>query len=237
MIKIGIATASAQIKVSVLPKYAIGSITADSDTYSFTPEVDNPALIDPLDSSFIPQKTTATAIATPIGGIAFQKEVNISLGAPSNTLVPELLNAYLFKFPGFSFSGSDSSIEEGDLVYFRPNSGVIPGVDSFRCTLQKINVSNPQAGAFSQIFYFKDYDENSQLLRVFAKGYIEVPDSKLASWQTGRTLYAFNDNLFSIVPTTRKGDWVRSLGFCVPNLNNNKKLVWFDPDTTHIKLR
>jgi hypothetical protein len=36
-------------------------------------------------------------------------------------------------------------------------------------------------------------------------------------------------------PSTTSGHWVRSLGFCIPN-NQNKKTVWFEPDSTYLKI-
>ena len=67
------------------------------------------------------------------------------------------------------------------------------------------------------------------------KGYIEIPDNKINSWSVGSTLYLNSDSKLNTSPTTSSGHWVRSLGFCIPN-NENKKIIWFEPDSTYLKL-
>ena len=72
-------------------------------------------------------------------------------------------------------------------------------------------------------------------LKVMHKGYLEIPDSKINNWSVGSTLYLNNNNILDIVPATGSGNWVRSLGFCIPN-KENKKIIWFEPDSTYLKL-
>lgn len=64
------------------------------------------------------------------------------------------------------------------------------------------------------------------------KGYVEYEnlDEGLQSWQAGDTLY-MNGNKISLTPPQTSNNWVKSIGFCFPNINN-KLLIWFEPDST-----
>ncbi len=228
MAKIGIATASTTIDISVLPSYAIKPVASTSGANSFNPFPSNPALIDILDSQLVPQKSTASAPAEPIGGLVFQQEVSINLGAATNTLVPQLLNAHLYSFPEYPLS-NPSDFEMGDLVYFKSES-----TGTYKSSLQKIDVGAIQKGAYHGIFVFQEFTDG--YLKVYAKGYIEIPNNKISAWQVGRTLYIDQYNKIGLVPSSVGESWVKSIGFCVPN-KEDKKIIWFDPDTTHVKIK
>ena len=100
--------------------------------------------------------------------------------------------------------------------------------------MQQISISDVEAGAKKSLFIFISYDSNERLT-VMHKGYFEPDVSKITSWDVGATLYPNDLNKFSTSPTSTSGNWVRSLGFCIPN-TQNKKFIWFEPDTTYLKL-
>jgi hypothetical protein len=74
------------------------------------------------------------------------------------------------------------------------------------------------------------------------KGYLDFDNistdsnpNALQSWQIGQTIY-LNNNKISITPPNTSGSWVKSIGFCMPN-NINKKRIWFESDSTFLTLQ
>jgi len=223
-ISIGVASAEASIGINPDPITAynfIGNLAADT---SFTPSPYNDILITPETGSYTTD--VATTQESPIGGITYQQAVNVQVGSPSGSIVPQLLTAYKYKFENYTLPNSED-FSLGDVVFFSSGS------NEYNTTLYRADVSITAFGAFNNLFIFISYTGTT--LEVMHKGYLEIPDSKIESWAVGSTLYLNASNKLHNNPTTSSGHWVRSLGFCVPN-NVNKKYIWFEPDSTYLKI-
>lgn len=219
---IGIATAQAKMDITATPSAVVPPNVSTVSSNVFTPSPVNEAILNPIGPSFF--TTAADTPSTAIGGITFQQTVELQVGMQTNSLVPQLLNAFQYTFEDFTLSGT---FEYGDLVYFNHSS------NEYNAALNKADVNNTSKGAFNNLFVFISYIGTT--LKVMHKGYLEIPDGKINNWSVGSTLYLNNNNILDIVPATGGGNWVRSLGFCIPN-KENKKIIWFEPDSTYLKL-
>lgn len=226
---IGIAEATASITINAEPAFAITPNASATNSSVFVPSPSNEALIDVLDSTYIP-KVQADTQSAAIGGIVYQQSVNVTVGANTNSLVPQLLNAYQYVFENIALPSSVEEFEYGDVVFFIQDT---TDLNNYNASILKASVTNTSLGAFNNLFIFQSYENNT--LKVMHKGYIEIPDNKINSWSVGSTLYLNSDSKLNTSPTTSSGHWVRSLGFCIPN-NENKKIIWFEPDSTYLKL-
>jgi hypothetical protein len=226
-ISIGVATAEATMEINVDPVLAFNFIPKLLPGASFVPSPTNEALISPETVSFTTEISPYEEPA--IGGISFQQPVNINVGETVSSIVPEILSAYKYKFENFDIS-NPSNFSEGDIVFFKI------GNNNYSSTLEKASVTSLTLGAKHNLFIFMSYDTVSKKLEVMHKGYFEIPDSKITTWSVGSTLYLDSSDKLNIIPTSTSGHWIRSLGFCIPN-NVNKKFIWFEPDTTYLKLK
>ena len=219
---IGIATAQAKMDITATPSAVVPPNVSTVSSNVFTPNPVNEAILNPIGPSFF--TTAADTPSTAIGGITFQQTVELQVGMQTNSLVPQLLNAFQYTFEDFTLIGD---FEYGDLVYFNHSS------NEYNAALNKADINNTSKGAFNNLFVFISYIGTT--LKVMHKGYLEIPDGKINNWSVGSTLYLNNNNILDIVPATGGGNWVRSLGFCIPN-KENKKIIWFEPDSTYLKL-
>ena len=224
-VTIGIATAKTKLDIQATPTAVIPPVASGFSSYSFTPNPTNEVLIDPTQQQFS-YNQTATAEA-PIGGIQFQQSVIVEVGTQTNSLVPQLLNAFQYEFPNFTQANIASDFEYGDLCY------ITSGSNEYNSALKKADVTDTAKGAYNNLFIYKGYISNT--LYLIHKGYFEVPSTKINAWNPGRTIYLNGSNKLDIIPTIGMGNWVRSLGFCLPN-NEDKKFIWFEPDSTYLKL-
>ena len=166
-ISIEVASAEASIGISADPITAfnfIGNLPADA---SFTPTPDNDILITPETASYTTEITSSKEV--PIGGIVYQQGINIQVGSPSGSIVPQLLTAYKYKFENYTLE-NPSLFSLGDVVFFGA------GTNEYNTTLTKASVSNTGFGAYNNLFIFISYTGTT--LEVMHKGYLEIPDSK-----------------------------------------------------------
>ena len=156
--------------------------------------------------------------------------VNITLGTlPTNDML-ETKKTFKHLYKNFVDSGT-SSFVQGDVVILTQD--LTDSANSWGVKCQKAETSNVDLGAFSSLYIFISHT-NNQLILV-SQGYVDLPSSKITQWTPGRTLYLDYLNKFNIVPSQiASGGWVRSLGHCVPN-TENKKRIWFQPDSTFVK--
>ncbi len=217
-------TAESTITIRANPISFISPNASSSSGVSFTPNPVNEALVDVNNSSFFYANTAVDVV--PIGGITYQNPVNINVGQQTNSLIPQLLNAYQYKFDNFTLH-APNEFEMGDVVYFTS------GTNEYNSLLQKARIDDTTKGAYNNLFIFISYSRNT--LQVMHKGYLEIPNSKMSTWNVGRSIYLNSSSLLDITPVTTSGAWVRSLGFCIPN-NTNKKIIWFEPDSTYLKI-
>jgi len=157
-------------------------------------------------------------------------QVNITLGTlPANPFAEEL-SGFKYSFPNFVDSGT-SGLSFGDVVYLEEDLESGANVWGSKCVA--VDTSDIYKGAFNALFLFIKHEGDT--LHLLNKGYFDLEDTNLSHWTSGRTIYLNSSEKLDILPTGVPGSWVRSLGFCVPN-KDNKKRIWFEADSTYIKI-
>ena len=129
-----------------------------------------------------------------------------------------------YLFEGFPFPGV---FEYGDVCAFTNSTD---SNNPYSAALVSVH-TNQTVYASKNLFVFISY-ENGNLI-VMQKGFIDFEDtenSSLDSWIEGDTLYLKNDKM-AVTPPQTSGHFVKSIGFCMPNIEN-KKRIWFEPDST-----
>ncbi len=215
--------ASQTITIAPHPSFAI--TPNYSATTTLEPSADTAFNFDPTSSSFAPA-IVSNAAPVNIGQIVPQPDINIAIGEVPSSNTAGVLNAFQYKFQNFEITDPES-YEPGMLVSFNGGS------NNYNGNLAAVHTQNI-AFAYQGLWIFVSYSESSKDLVLMQKGYIDLQDDQINNWVIGRTIY-FNQDKFDTTPTTVSQQWVRSLGYCVPN-TENKKRIWFDPDTTYLKL-
>ena len=116
-ITIGVASASASINITPAPAFAVKTTASGFNSPTFVPNPVNPGILDVLGSQFTPQINTQVQTGV-IGGIVNQQPLIIKVGAEINSLVPQLLNAFQYRFENFS-NIDFSNFTYGDIGYFK----------------------------------------------------------------------------------------------------------------------
>lgn len=161
-------------------------------------------------------------------GLTGSSCLDITLGTlPENELYKDL-NKFKYRFENFVDSGT-SSLEAGDVVTLVENIDY----NAWNCECKKVDTDDVYTGAFNTIYIFISHEDNDLIL--MSRGYFDLPDSKISQWTSGRTLYINQNNILDITPTGASGAWVRAMGMCIPN-TENKKRIWFQPDSTFIQI-
>lgn len=161
-------------------------------------------------------------------GLSASSSLNITLGTlPENNLYKDL-NKFKYRFPNFVDSGT-STFEAGDVVTLVENIDY----NDWNSECKKADTTDIYKGAFNALYIFISHEDNDLIL--MSRGYFDLPDAKISQWTSGRTLYMNQNNILDITPTGASGAWVRSMGMCIPN-TENKKRIWFQPDSTFIKI-
>jgi hypothetical protein len=158
---------------------------------------------------------------------------NVGLsGLPGGT--SESLIELKYSFRNYTQNGM-SQFKKGDVVIINESLGT----NSFNIEISKANTGTPEH-ADKMLLVFFSYA--SQTLILMHKGYLdfdnvstESSENALESWDVGRTTY-MNGNKISTSPPAQGGNWVKSIGFCMPN-NVNKKRIWFESDSTYLVLQ
>ena len=156
--------------------------------------------------------------------------LNVILGTlPENTFATEL-EGFKYAFNNFVDSGT-SSFVYGDIVYLE--SDLTAEANEWKAVCRKADTLNIHNGGFNSLFVFISHINNN--LIILQKGFFDLEDVNITQWTAGRTIYLNESNKLDITPTSVSGGWVRSLGFCIPN-TVNKKRIWFEADSTYIKI-
>ena len=156
--------------------------------------------------------------------------LNIVLGTlPENIFATEL-QGFKYSFNNFIDSGT-SSLTYGDIVYLE--SDLTETSNQWNAICRKANAASVHNGAFNSLFVFISHTNNN--LIILQKGFFDLEDANISQWTAGRTIYLNENNVLDITPTSVSESWVRSLGFCIPN-TSNKKRIWFEADSTYIKI-
>tara|TARA_R100001443_G_scaffold110234_1_gene122067 strand:+ start:161 stop:853 length:693 start_codon:yes stop_codon:yes gene_type:complete len=165
-----------------------------------------------------------------ISTINAMPQLCVNLGdIPLNPFITEL-NGYKYTFPNF-VDGGTSSFVFGDVVYLE--SDLTAGANDWNAKCKKADVTDIAKGAYSSLFIFISHEGNT--LHILNKGYFDLENGNITQWTAGRTIYLNATNKFDITPTGDSGNWVRSLGFAIPN-TQNKKRIWFEADSTYLKI-
>lgn len=153
-------------------------------------------------------------------------------GLPGGT--SESLIELKYSFRGYSQQGL-GDFKKGDVVIIESSQGT----NSYNMVITKANTGNT-AHADKMLLVFFSYIGTTLIL--MHKGYLDFDDvsttdveNSLQSWEIGRTLY-MDANKISITPPAQGGNWVKSIGFCMPN-KVNKKRIWFESDSTYLVLQ
>jgi len=158
--------------------------------------------------------------------------LNIKLGTILVDDIYKDVKKYRYRFVDFEDSGT-SSFSEGDIVLLEGDTS--PNANDYQSKVVAASVAQVDKGAYHTLYIFLSHVDNT--LIAMSKGYFDLEDSKITNWAPGRTLYIDGYGKFNtIAENVQSQGWVRSVGYCVPN-NENKKRIWFEPDKTYIQLK
>lgn len=119
----------------------------------------------------------------------------------------------------FSFCTPDAGLVFGDIVYVDGSNNIL-----------KADVSQIAEGSSSTLGIYVDDPSGNFLYRgtyVFVADDFDVS----APWTAGSLVWASVDGKLSTAKPTAIDNWVRSLGFCVPNQDGELQ-VYFNPEST-----
>tara|TARA_R110002096_G_scaffold65707_3_gene159877 strand:+ start:1038 stop:1730 length:693 start_codon:yes stop_codon:yes gene_type:complete len=165
-----------------------------------------------------------------VGSIDIASDLSVTLGTlPLNTVNRDL-DGFRYVFDNFTLLNPES-FTAGDIVFFKEESSL----NDYGTKIVKATTDNMNA-AFSNLMIFLKYDEGK--LFILHKGFFdyELDSEYVNDWSPGRTIYLNSQNNIDLTPTSISGSWVKSLGMCIPN-KENKQRIWFDADTTYLKIR
>ena len=219
----GITSQSVQIQVN--PSFAITPIHSASP--AITPAPPSAQQVDVTSGQFTITSTVDAPTVTLVGGIAVQTPINLEIGSAASTGLPELLNSHIVKFRNFVITNAES-YNTGDCIV------IVPGSNAYNSDITKADTSIMTRGAYNNIWMFLNYSGNDLIL--LQKGYFDFSNdsTNFGEWMPGRTLYLNADGILDLLPSATSLHWVKSMGYCIPN-TENKKRIWFEPDTTYLK--
>ena len=124
-----------------------------------------------------------------------------------------------------------STISYGDVVVF--NTLVPASTNPYGVLLEKADTSNPEHANKSMMVFVSHINGTLILMH---KGYIDFTDidNALNSYVQGDGLYVNGSNI-SITPPQTSGSWVKSIGFCMPNIEGVYR-IWFESDSTYFTI-
>ena len=227
------------IPITVTPNNAVAAVQIQiHPSFGITPLQSNHATINPApletqqleitSGNFSIDTTVDTPTSTLVGGLEIQTPINLEIGVASSTGASELLNSFVVNFENFTIT-NESSYSIGDCVVF------VQGSNAFQSDIAHVDTSNLTKGAYNNIYMFYSYSGGNLVL--LQKGYFDFTSesTNFGAWAVGRTLYVNAAGKLDILPSTSSSHWVKSMGYCVPN-TENKKRIWFEPDTTYLKI-
>tara|TARA_Y100000361_G_scaffold2203_1_gene1875 strand:+ start:1038 stop:1568 length:531 start_codon:yes stop_codon:yes gene_type:complete len=137
-----------------------------------------------------------------------------------------------YQFSAFPVNSVPSDVAYGDVVCF--NGAVDSSLNPYEVALEKASTGN-SLHANKNLFVFVSYNNSNLIL--MHKGYVDFENTtsaSLNSWIAGEGIYINNGNISITSPQT-SGHWVKSIGFCMPNTENTKR-IWFEPDSTYFTI-
>jgi|21_taG_2_1085346.scaffolds.fasta_scaffold19288_2 hypothetical protein len=136
-----------------------------------------------------------------------------------------------YSYPAFN-QDSLSNYTKGELVVFKEDSSA--SKNAYSTLMEKASTGTIEH-ANKNLMIFISYSNG--VLTAMHKGYLDFEDTNgpLSSWSVGRSLYVNGTNI-GINPSGSTGSWVKSIGFCMPNSDDVKR-IWFEPDSTYLILQ
>jgi hypothetical protein len=231
-----------EIKITVSTPTQEVNITTDTSSHAIAPVAATQDFFEPRPDNYysfthvtpeIYSVTNTTGVSN-IGSFDLAGAVNVTLGALPYSQMAKELEGFKYVFPDFTGTLNPSQYDPGDLVCLqKDDSGDANGYGS-KIALAKTHMMT--TGAHCSLFLFLKFDGDN--LYLLHKGYFDFEQnaSNFSTWEVGRTIYLGSQNKLGIEPAYQSGDWVKSLGFCIPN-KDNKKRIWFESDSTYLKIR
>jgi hypothetical protein len=224
---ITVSPAQTSIKITALPGFAINTTLPQTEAVIASPTTTG------VDIKEISPTTISTTPQThSFGGIVAQPNVTLYIGTQQDPVsVNQSFSNFKYKFP--NFAQDVSSIVEGDIVYFKDS-----GATDYDVEIEKVDVMNTDKGAKGALYIFIEKTATDTLI-LLHKGFYDYSgtSTQIDTWTAGHTIYLNNSNKIDAdVSQFVGGQWIRSLGFCVPNTTSTKR-VWFEGDTTFVKIK
>lgn len=226
-IVVNITNPNQEITISGYPEGIVFNATATSTPYVLAEPTNTTNIIGTSGATSVDVNTYTNTNAEVIN---IGSQLNVNLGTLFESPLQRDLDGHKYSFPNFVDSGT-SNLNFGDIVMLI--SDLTDNANDWNAKCVAANVSSTDAGAYNSLFVFVSHINNN--LIVLGKGFFDLEDSNISQWTAGRTIYLNNNNVLDITPASNSGSWIRSLGFCIPN-KENKKRILFDPDSTYIKI-
>jgi hypothetical protein len=216
-------------KITITPVAGF-AFTPHNLAYGFEPSPTNNVLVTPISPNNIPVSTVIEPAV--LGGLALQPDINVQVGASTNSIVAQLLNSFRYDFPNWTSNTetiNDTNFPTACVIHIKDGNSSSP----YGCTIEKADTSTLDKGAKTNLFIYLSH--TNDVLNVIHKGYYDMPTDLIDNWSAGKTIYLNALGKLDTTPSVTSGHWVRSLGFCIPN-TEDKKRVWFEPDSTYLKI-
>tara|TARA_R110002012_G_scaffold44107_1_gene118771 strand:- start:9220 stop:9921 length:702 start_codon:yes stop_codon:yes gene_type:complete len=220
-----------KIKIEPVAGYVF---TQESISHGFIPSPVNTALVSPIEYSNVALEQ-APEIAT-IGGIQLQPDINVQVGIKTDSILTGLLNSFRYRFPDWTHNNieiTEENFTAGQVVFITEENANSNNL--YSSTMVLANTTDLDTGAKHNLFIFISYSDEELIL--LHKGYFDMPDAVMPNWSPGKTIYLNTlTGKLDVTPSNISNNWVRSLGFCIPNAGQ-KKRVWFEADSTYLKIK
>lgn len=226
MSEITVTSAETTISITALPGFAVSTPTPQVTAIIASPEATS------IDISDTSESIVVSSQINTFGGLVAQPSITLNVGTQQDPVsVNQSFSNFKYKFPNFVDAGT-SAFSAGDIVYFNDR----PGYNTYNVDLKAVNVADEAQGASNALFVFEEHTSAGTLV-LLHKGFYdyETSDSRIDTWKIGQSLYLNQNNKIDTGADFTGGQWVRSIGFAVPN-TDGKYRVWFDGDSTYVKL-
>ncbi len=217
------------------------NITTDTSSHAIAPMAATQDFFEPRpDNSYsfthvAPEiySVTNTTGTSNISGFDLAGAVNVTLGALPYSQIAKELEGFKYVFPNFTGDYIDV-FSPGDVVCFQKDDS--ENKNSYEATIVHALTSVMNKGAQNNLFLFLRF--NGDDLHLLHKGYFDFEQdaTNFDDWEAGSVIYLNDNNKLNTSPATVSGSWVKSLGFCIPN-TSTKKRIWFESDSTYLKIR
>ena len=222
--EIQIAASTTIVQITALPGFAINTPEPQVTAIEANAQATSINVFD------VSNAVTVSTQTFDFGGLT-STPVTLNVGTQQDPVaVNQAFSNFKYKFP--NFVQDTSSFNSGDVVYFE--SGVN---NNYGVEIRKADVTNVEFGAKGALYLFIEHVSTTLVL--LHKGFHDYSNTstQIDTWTAGHTLYLNRQNKIDAdVSEFAAGQWVRSIGFCVPNVDSVKR-IWFEGDTTFVRLK